>query len=190
MEFPVNRRLLVLLEGDITKVPVDAVVNAANSQLIGGGGVDGAIHRAGGPSIMAELDAMRPKIGACATGKAVVTTAGLLPAKHVIHAVGPIYRDGRQAEPQLLASCYQTSLELAAERGAASISFPSISTGVYGYPIADAADIALRTVIDFLNGPPHSVEKVIFVLFGQSSYAVHAEVAERLLGNPPQRTPR
>ena len=182
MEFSVNGRLLVLREGDITKVPVDAVVNAANSKLIGGGGVDGAIHRAGGPSIMAELDAVRPTIGSCPTGKAVVTTAGRLPAKYVIHAVGPIYRDGRQAEPQLLASCYQTSLELAAERGAVSISFPSISTGVYGYPISDAAEIALRTVIDFLNGPPRSVEKAIFVLFGRAAYEVHAEAAERLLG--------
>ena len=182
MEFAVNDGVLVLLEGDITKVPVDAVVNAANSQLIGGGGVDGAIHRAGGPSIMAELDAMRPNIGACPTGKAVVTGAGDLPAQYVIHAVGPIYRDGRQGEPELLTSCYRTSMESAAERGAASISFPSISTGVYGYPIADAAEIALRTVIDFLNGPPRSIEKAIFVLFGPSAYQVHAEAAERLLG--------
>ena len=182
MEFAVNDSVLVLLEGDITKVPVDAVVNAANSQLVGGGGVDGAIHRAGGRSIMAELDAMRPNIGACPTGKAVVTGAGDLPAQYVIHAVGPIYRDGRQGEPELLASCYRTSLELAAERGAASISFPSISTGVYGYPIADAAEIALRTAIDFLSGPRHSIEKAIFVLFGQSAYEVHAEAAKRLLG--------
>ena len=181
MEFSVNDRLVALLEGDITKVPVDAVVNAANSQLIGGGGVDGAIHRAGGHSIMAELDAMRPHKGGCPTGKAVVTGAGDLPARYVIHTVGPIYRDGRQGEPELLASCYRTSMELAAERGAASIAFPSISTGVYGYPVVDAAEIALRTVIDFLNGPRHSIEKAIFVLFGQSAYEVHAEAAKRLL---------
>lgn len=182
MEFPLNHGRLVLIEGDITTVPVDAVVNAANSRLIGGGGVDGAIHRAGGPSIMAELDAIRARIGACPTGKAVVTTAGNVPAKYVMHAVGPIYRDGRQGEPRLLASCYQTVLEFAAERGAASISFPSISTGVYGYPIIDAADIALRTVVDFLNGPSHSIDKAIFVLFGQSAHQIHVEAAHRLLG--------
>ena len=182
MEFAVNDSVLVLLEGDITKVTVDAVVNAANSELIGGGGVDGAIHRAGGRSIMAELDEMRPKIGACPTGKAVVTNAGNLPAKYVIHAVGPIYRDGRQGEPTLLASCYQTSLELAAEHGATTVSFPSISTGVYGYPLGEAAEIALRTVSEFLRRPGHSIEKVIFVLFGKAAYAVHAEAASRVLG--------
>ena len=127
---------LQLLKGDITKIAVDAIVNAANSQLAGGGGVDGAIHSAGGPEIMAELDEVRERIGRCETGSAVVTSAGRLPAKYVFHAVGPRYRDGRHGEVKLLSSCYTTCLNLAAERGVKTISFPSISTGIYGYPIA------------------------------------------------------
>src|SRR5512141_1066692 len=134
-------RKIVLEEGDITRIAVDAMANAANSALAGGGGVDGAIHRAGGPAIMRELDAIRARTGGCPTGSAVATGAGNLPAKYVFHAVGPIYRDGKHGEPELLASCYRTCLALAEERNVASISFPSISTGVYGYPLREAAPI-------------------------------------------------
>src|SRR5438477_9179268 len=135
-------KILRLITGDITRVEADAIVNAANSALAGGG-VDGAIHRAGGPSIMRELDGIRGKIGRCETGSAVVTTAGGLPAKYVFHAVGPRYRDGKHQEPELLASCYRTCLELAEKHGAGRVSFPSISTGIYGYPMEEAAAIAV-----------------------------------------------
>src|SRR5438105_5292235 len=131
-----------LLLGDITKIPVDAIVNAANSGLRGGGGVDGAIHRAGGPSIMEELRAY----SGCPTGSAVATGAGLLPAKYVFHAVGPVYQGGKHGEPDLLAACYRKCLDMAEERGVRVISFPAISTGVYGYPLREAAAIAIREV--------------------------------------------
>ncbi|HXE10540.1 MAG TPA: macro domain-containing protein [Bryobacteraceae bacterium] len=154
---------LELIVGDITKIAVDAIVNAANSALAGGGGVDGAIHRAGGPSLMDELNEIRKRSGGCATGSAVVTGAGRLPAKFVFHAVGPVYRDGRHGEPELLRSCYTTCLELAKGRSLTSISFPSISTGVYGYPVLDAAKIALRTVGDWVaaNSPLPKVVKLV-----------------------------
>ena len=165
-----------LVEGDITTVAVDAIANAANSSLAGGGGVDGAIHRAGGPSIMRELDTIRAASGGCPTGSAVATGAGKLPAKWVFHAVGPVYRDGKHGEPGLLASAYRVCLELAEERGAKSISFPAISTGVYGYPAGEAAHIAVATVKEHLEGAG-AVEEVVFVLFGKSAY----EVFERVL---------
>lgn len=160
-----------LVEGDITKVPVDAMANAANTALAGGGGVDGAIHRAGGPSIMRELDVIRAKSGGCPTGSAVATKAGNLPAKWVLHAVGPVYRDGRHGEPELLASAYRNCLQLARELGARTVSFPSISTGVYGYPIEAAARIAIDTVREHLAGET-SIEEVVFVLFGRQAYEV------------------
>ena len=166
-------RKLVLQEGDITRVAADAIVNAANSALAGGGGVDGAIHRAGGPEIMRELDGIRRQIGRCATGSAVVTGAGKLPAKHVFHAVGPVYRDGSHGEPELLASCYRKCLALAEERAIESISFPSISTGAYGYPIEEAARIAIREVKAHLERPDILVRKVIFVLYGQQALDVY-----------------
>ena len=166
------------MEGDITKVPVDAIANAANSALAGGGGVDGAIHRAGGPSLMRELDAIRARSGGCPTGSAVATSAGNLPAKWVLHAVGPVYRDGRHGEPELLASAYRKCLELARELGARTVSFPSISTGVYGYPIDPAARIAIDTVREHLAGET-SIEEVVFVLFGRQAY----EVFQRALGS-------
>lgn len=171
--FP-NGKLLRLTEGDITRVAADAIANAANSELVGGGGVDGAIHRVGGPSIMRELDAIRQRIGSCPTGSAVATGAGALPAKWVFHAVGPVYRGGLQGEPALLASCYSTCLRLAEEQGASHITFPSISTGVYGYPIADAARIAIRTVAAHLVTPGTLVSLVEFVLFGPSAYDAYA----------------
>ena len=165
------------IEGDITKVAVDAIGNAANSALSGGGGVDGAIHRAGGPAIMRELDAIRKQAGGCRTGSAVATGAGNLPAKWVLHAVGPVYRDGRHGEAELLASAYRTCLDLARELGACRVSFPAISTGVYGYPIDEAARIAIATVREHLAGAT-TVEEVIFVLFGKRAY----EIFEAALG--------
>lgn len=167
-----------LLVGDITKIPVDAIVNAANSALAGGGGVDGAIHRAGGPSLMKELDRIRETEGGCPTGSAVVTGAGRLPAQYVFHAVGPVYRDGAHGEPELLRSCYVTCLNLAAERNLTSISFPSISTGVYGYPIRNAAAIALETVRKWLNQPGGSVCTVKLVQFSESDHVAYRAVAE------------
>jgi O-acetyl-ADP-ribose deacetylase (regulator of RNase III) len=170
---------LRLLVGDITKIPVDASVNAANSGLRGGGGVDGAIHRAGGPTIMRELDVIRAQQGGCPTGAAVVTTAGALPAKHVFHAVGPIYHDGKHGEPEQLASCYRTCLDLAEQQGDRSISFPAISTGVYGYPVDEAARIAIQTVQRHLNNPASEVREVLLVLFDQASYDAHVHAVAR-----------
>ena len=167
-------RKIALKEGDITRIPVDAMANAANAALAGGGGVDGAIHRAGGPAIMRELDAIRRVQGGCPTGTAVATGAGNLPAKFVFHAVGPVYRDGKHGEPELLAACYRKCLELAEERGVRTISFPAISTGVYGYPASEAAAIALREVKQHLERPDASVETVIFVLFGKPAFDVYA----------------
>jgi O-acetyl-ADP-ribose deacetylase (regulator of RNase III) len=167
-------------KGDITRIPVHAVVNAANSQLAGGGGVDGAIHRAGGPEIMRELDGIRAQIGRCEAGSAVVTGAGRLPAKYVFHAVGPRYRDGQHGEPEQLASCYRVCLDLAAERHVHSISFPSISTGIYGYPIRDGAAIALRTVADWLKAHAGSVRVVKLVQFSDADHAVYADEARKL----------
>jgi O-acetyl-ADP-ribose deacetylase (regulator of RNase III) len=162
-----------LIVGDITKIAADVIVNAANSALAGGGGVDGAIHRAGGPSLMEELAEIRKRTGGCATGSAVVTGAGRLPAKFVFHAVGPVYRDGRHGEPELLRSCYTTCLELAKERSLTSISFPSISTGVYGYPVSDAAKIALGTVRDWLAADSRSPIVVKLVLFSERDHEVY-----------------
>jgi O-acetyl-ADP-ribose deacetylase (regulator of RNase III) len=174
-----NGKTLRLVQGDITRVAVDAIVNAANAALRGGGGVDGAIHRAGGPAIMAELDRIRAAQGGCATGSAVVTTAGNLPAKYVFHAVGPIWRGGAHGEPELLASCYRTAMRLAAEHGVRSISFPSISTGVYGYPVEEAAPVALRAVVEALEGEI-SVETAIFVLFDRATFDVYAQALEAI----------
>ena len=182
-----NGRLLRLMQGDITRVAVDAIANAANSALAGGGGVDGAIHRAGGPAIMQELDEIRARIGRCPAGGAVATTAGRLPARYVFHAVGPVYRDGKHGEPDLLASCYRTCLKLADQRQAASISFPAISTGVYGYPLDEAAEVAIRAVGAYLEAGETSVREVLFVLFtGDACQAFAAALsryaAERLEG--------
>jgi O-acetyl-ADP-ribose deacetylase len=171
-----NNRLLKVVEGDITKIPVDAIVNAANSQLAGGGGVDGAIHKAGGSAIQAELIAVR----GCATGGAVATTAGNLPAKFVFHAVGPVYQDGESGEPELLASCYRTCLKMADERGLKTINFPSISTGVYGYPMDEAAEIALTEVMDYLGRPQTHVEQVSLVVFGKAAYGTFVRVMKQM----------
>ena len=179
IEFP-NGKKLRLLIGDITKIRVDAMVNAANSALAGGGGVDGAIHRAGGSAIMRELNTIREEHGHCPTGSAVTTTAGSLPAQYVFHAVGPVYQDGRHNEAENLASCYRTCLKMAEERGVRTISFPSISTGAYGYPMDEAAQIALTTVGEELRGAESGVREVLLVLWDQGSYDVHSRAARAL----------
>ncbi|HWE49770.1 MAG TPA: O-acetyl-ADP-ribose deacetylase [Bryobacteraceae bacterium] len=157
-----------LEEGDITTVEADAIVNAANSRLSGGAGVDGAIHRAAGSSVMTELDGIRAKMGKCPPGEAVVTKAGRLRAQFIFHAVGPVYRGGEEGEADELASCYRECLQLAAEKNLKSVAFPAISTGVYGYPMNEAADIAVREIRGFLQ-QPSSVEEVRVVLFGEEA---------------------
>ncbi len=162
------------VQGDITKIEADAIVNAANSSLLGGGGVDGAIHRSGGPAILEECKAIRAKQGGCPTGEAVITTAGNLPAKHVIHTVGPVWNGGNKNEPELLASCYQNSLRLAEEHQLKSIAFPNISTGVYGYPKDKAAIVATDAVKNyFQKNPDSSIEQVKFVCFGNQDYSLY-----------------
>ncbi len=175
MRLEVGQSVLELAEGDITRQEVDAIVNAANSGLRGGGGVDGAIHRAAGPELLA---ACRP-LGGCPTGEARITPGFNLPAKWVIHAVGPIYRGGRSGEAELLASAYRHSLELASQHGAKSVAFPAISTGVYGYPMDKAADISLQTVIDYLRQHPE-IELARFVLYGQAAYRVFERALQKL----------
>lgn len=168
MEKTINKSRLELVAGDITKQDTKAIVNAANSRLAGGGGVDGAIHRAGGPEIMEEC----LMIGGCPTGEARITTGGRLKARYVIHTVGPVYRGGTKREAGLLSGCYKNSLDIARERGIKSIAFPSISTGAYGYPMEDAARVAIKTVIDYLK--EHSeIGLVRFVLFGHEAYEAY-----------------
>lgn len=176
MDIKINKGTLSLVEGDITKQDTDAIVNAANKSLRGGGGVDGAIHRAGGPKILEECK----KIGGCETGEAVITTGGNLKAKYVIHTVGPIYRDGQHNEPGLLENAYKNSLKLASSKGIKSIAFPSISTGAYGYPLEDAAEIALKTATSYLKERT-DIELIRFVLFGQKTCEVYEKVLKRLV---------
>ena len=166
--------MISLIRGDITKIQVDAIVNAANTSLLGGGGVDGAIHRAGGPAILEECRAIRAKQGGCEVGEAVITTGGRLPAKYVIHTVGPVWNGGHNGEPNLLANCYCHSLELAVENGIATLAFPNISTGVYRFPKPEAATIAITTVQQFLANEK-SIEKVIFVCFDDENYSLYKE---------------
>jgi O-acetyl-ADP-ribose deacetylase (regulator of RNase III) len=179
MKIQVGAAALELVEGDITKQDTDAIVNAANSSLLGGGGVDGAIHRAGGLEI---LDQCR-KLGGCATGEAKITTGGNLAARYVIHAVGPVYwQEGAERAAMLLSSAYRRSLEVAAEHGLRSIAFPSISTGAYGYPMDEAAPAALKTVLDYLSADEeNSIQLVRFVLYGWQAYQVYGRALARLL---------
>lgn len=171
MKVTINKTVLELVEGDITKQDTEAIVNAANNSLLGGGGVDGAIHRAGGPEILAETR----RLGGCDTGDAKITTGGRLKADHVIHAVGPVYRRaGAEQAARLLASAYRRSLEVATENGVRSVALPSISTGAYGYPLDEAAPIAIQTVIDYLEQQGEdSIELVRFVLYGPEAYHVY-----------------
>jgi O-acetyl-ADP-ribose deacetylase (regulator of RNase III) len=164
---------------DITKETTEAIVNAANSSLLGGGGVDGAIHRAGGPSILAECKRIVTSMGTLPAGKAVLTTGGRLPAKYVIHTVGPVYRGGKQHEAETLASCYTESIRIADDHGIHSLAFPSISTGAFGYPVCEAAEIAVRTIIETLL-PCTDVENVRFVLFDIATCNAYVGAAETI----------
>lgn len=167
-----------LHKGDITKLQADAIVNAANTSLMGGGGVDGAIHRAGGPAILRECRMIVARQGGCKTGEAVITTAGTLRAKFVIHTVGPVWQGGNNREEELLAACYRNCLELARSNGCQSVSFPNISTGVYGFPKDRAAIIAAGTVIDFIDSNDTPAE-VIFVCFDEENYRLIASALKR-----------
>jgi len=179
MQVEIGGATLELVQGDITQQDTEAIVNAANNSLLGGGGVDGAIHRAGGPQILAECR----QLGGCATGDAKITTGGRLKARHVIHTVGPVYRrEGPQRAAELLSSAYRRSLEVAVEHGLRRVAFPSISTGAYGYPLEEAAPVALKTVMDFLAGPQRgSLELVRFVLYGRRACEVYQRALSRLL---------
>jgi O-acetyl-ADP-ribose deacetylase (regulator of RNase III) len=168
---------LELVQGDITRQRTDAIVNAANTGLSGGGGVDGAIHRAGGPAIMEECR----RIGGCPTGSAVITTGGDLPAGHVIHAVGPRWEGGSHGEQKLLAGAYESSLRVAVENGLRTVAFPSISTGAYGYPVEAAARVALRAVADFLRTNPGRLDLVRFVLFSAGDLDVYRKALAEVL---------
>ena len=161
-----------IIKGDITKLKVDAIVNAANSSLMGGGGVDGAIHRAGGPAILEECKLIVAKQGGCKTGEAVITTGGNLPAKFVIHTVGLVWNGGKKNEARLLAACYQNSLKLSVEHKLNSIAFPNISTGIYGYPKKEAGEIAVNTVSEFLKENDF-IDKVYFVCFDEENYQLY-----------------
>jgi O-acetyl-ADP-ribose deacetylase (regulator of RNase III) len=176
MEHTINASTLILVQGDITKETTEAIVNAANSRLAGGGGVDGAIHRAGGPTIMQQCR----KIGGCPTGNAVITTAGDLNAKYVIHTVGPRYHDGTDNEAALLKSAYQESFKLATTKHLTSIAFPAISTGAYGYPLHESAKIALHTTIEYLK-EHQDIQLVKFVLYDHTTYDIFTQELKKLL---------
>ncbi|HKK76938.1 MAG TPA: O-acetyl-ADP-ribose deacetylase [Saprospiraceae bacterium] len=166
---------LELIKGDITTIEVDVIVNAANSSLLGGGGVDGAIHRAGGAAILEECKQIRARQGGCRTGEAVITTAGRLPAKKVIHTVGPVWQDGEHGEPILLRACYRNALRLAEANELRTIAFPNISTGVYGFPKRQAAGLAIAEVQDYSSD---LIDKVFFVCFDEENYQIY----QKLLG--------
>jgi len=177
----IKQAVLSLIQGDITRQATDAIVNAANSGLMGGGGVDGAIHRTGGPAILEECKKIVARQGRLPAGQAVITTAGNMKSKHVIHTVGPIWSGGNHGEPALLASAYRESLKLAAENKLVSISFPSISTGIYGYPVDKAAVIAINEVVSFLSRPA-SIKEVVFVLFDNHTYETYANALRDVMG--------
>ena len=182
MEFRIGKVRIRIVQGDITEQETDAIVNAANSSLMGGGGVDGAIHRKGGPKILEECKRIRETEwpNGLPTGKAVVTSGGNLKARYVIHTVGPVWRGGKHGEPELLAEAYRNSLKLAVSKGLKTIAFPAISTGAYGYPKEEAAEIALRTIKEFLE-EEDKLEEVILVLFTKPSLQIYERKAQEIL---------
>ena len=167
-----------MIKGDITRLDVDAIVNAANTSLLGGGGVDGAIHRAAGPELFEECRTL----GGCNTGHAKITKGYNLPAKFVIHTVGPVYRDGNSGEPELLANCYRNSIRIALHYGIKSIAFPSISTGAYGYPIAEASRVALRTLKESIESASTGLERIMIVTFSEVDLRVYEEAYSEIFG--------
>ncbi|PYK62569.1 MAG: O-acetyl-ADP-ribose deacetylase [Verrucomicrobia bacterium] len=171
------KKRIEVVEGDVTKLRVDAIVNAANTTLLGGGGVDGAVHRAAGPELLEECR----KLGGCPTGQARITKGYKLPAKWVIHTVGPVWRDGEHGEDELLAGCYRNSLALAEQNGVKTIAFPSISTGAYGFPMERAASLAVTEIKTFLERN-RSIEKVVLVCFGKSAFDIHKQAVRELAG--------
>jgi len=177
MKTPAIEGRLAVVEGDITRQSVDAIVNAANTTLLGGGGVDGAVHRAAGPDLLEECRTL----GGCPTGQAKITKGYWLPAKWVIHTVGPVWRDGRHGEDELLASCYCSCFALVEQHDIRTVAFPSISTGAYGFPMGRAARIAVRETVDFL-GRNTSVEKVLLVCFGRNDFDIHARAVKEAVG--------
>ena len=177
-EITIGTTRIVAVRGDITQQETDVIVNAANSSLMGGGGVDGAIHRAGGPKILEECKKIVAGIGRLPAGEAVITTGGNLKAPYVIHTVGPVWHGGTKNEPRVLANAYRSSLELARKKGLRSIAFPSISTGAYGYPVAEAAELAVKIVAKFVVKKPF--EEVRFVLFSESDFETYSGVLEGL----------
>jgi O-acetyl-ADP-ribose deacetylase len=172
----IGRTTIRVVEANITTLAVDAIVNAANSSLLGGGGVDGAIHRAAGPDLVHECRLL----GGCKTGQAKLTKGYRLPAGHIIHAVGPVWRGGTNGEPEQLASCYRSSLDIASQSGFGTIAFPAISTGIYGYPLDDAANVATRTVADFVNEHEGALDEVLLVCFGSNALAAFGRALENL----------
>jgi O-acetyl-ADP-ribose deacetylase (regulator of RNase III) len=170
---------ITLIQGDITEYKADAIVNAANSSLLGGGGVDGAIHQKGGPAILEECKVIRSRQGGCPAGEAVITTGGLLPCKFVIHTVGPVWRGGNLGEAETLSNCYRNCLTLAQKNNLQTIAFPSISTGVYGYPVSNAAGVAMETTRAFLKNTPTELTLVTWVLFDSQTYDAYKEAREK-----------
>ena len=181
-DLTIDKTRISLIQGDITKQATEAIVNAANSSLMGGGGVDGAIHRAGGSAILDECRQIVSRIGRLDTGKAVITTGGDLKAKYVIHTVGPVWHGGNRGEAELLSSAYRESLKLATDYKLKSISFPSISTGAYGYPVSEAAEVALETVIAILRDGLTSLQEVVFVLYDSMTYYAYSTKLIELAG--------
>lgn len=180
MELIIENTLIKTIQADITTLKVDAVVNAANSSLMGGGGVDGAIHRAGGPAILNECKKITAKIGRLPTGEAVITTAGNMPSEHVIHTVGPVWHGGKQNESTLLRNAYTNSLKVAKENGVKTVAFPSISTGVYGYPVNLAAGEAVDAVTEFVKKNPGIFEEIIFCGFDLKTESEYARALEEI----------
>ena len=176
----IDQAKLRITQGDITQQSTDAIVNAANTRLMGGGGVDGAIHRAGGPAILQECKKIIARQGRLPAGKAVITTGGNLKAKYVIHTVGPIWHGGNKGEPELLASAYRESLKVAAENNLNSVSFPSISTGAYGYPLDQATKVALNAAITFLSESDTSLREVVFVLFDSRALGAYSSALREM----------